>query len=288
MNNDLRHYLGHGELQLAVKDTGYTITRNGEPAQMLSEGEMTAIALLYFLKSLEGRDFELANGIVVLDDPVSSLDANALFLAFSLVRDRTQGAKQLFILTHNFAFFRLVRNWFSYLPGQKNKNESRRPAQFYMLCCAAYSGNRTSSIRPLDRLLAQYESEYHYLFATVYRFVNKHVSAEMENYYAMPNVARRLLEGFLAFRFPGVADSMWGVLKKVTTIDEASRSRILNFVQTHSHAKGPGAIDHDPSILGEARSILKEILALIESEDYGHYSAMKNLIESAEDGEVKT
>ncbi len=42
-----------------------------------SEGERTAIAFLYFLKSLQDKSFDLANGIVVIDDPVSSLDANA-------------------------------------------------------------------------------------------------------------------------------------------------------------------------------------------------------------------
>ena len=35
LNEDLRKYLGHGELQLTVKDTGYAITRGGEPAQSL-------------------------------------------------------------------------------------------------------------------------------------------------------------------------------------------------------------------------------------------------------------
>ena len=49
LNGDLHRYLGHGELQLAVKDTGYEIMRNGGSAQALSEGERTAIALLYFL-----------------------------------------------------------------------------------------------------------------------------------------------------------------------------------------------------------------------------------------------
>ncbi|HEY79820.1 MAG TPA: AAA family ATPase, partial [Caldilineae bacterium] len=43
LNRDLYKYLGHGELQLAIKDTGYSIMRNGQPAKMLSEGEMTAI-----------------------------------------------------------------------------------------------------------------------------------------------------------------------------------------------------------------------------------------------------
>lgn len=283
LNNDLRQYLGHGELQLAVKDTGYTITRNGEPAQTLSEGEMTAIALLYFLKSLEGRDFDLANGVVVLDDPVSSLDANAMHLAFSLMRDRTGDAGQLFVLTHNFAFFRQVRNWLRYLPGQKSKDITKQPARFYMLECVEQDGNRASSLRSLDPLLYKYESEYHFLFASVYRFANGPTPDGLEACYGMPNVARRLLESFLAFRYPGVFDNMWGALREVSTSDEARKGRILNFVQTHSHGPGTGQPEHDPSILGESRSILREILALIESEDPAHYTAMKNLVDPAED-----
>ena len=69
LNEDLRKYLGHHELCLEIKETGYTITRGGVPAHSLSEGETTAIALLYFLKSLQDRRFALANGVIVLDDP---------------------------------------------------------------------------------------------------------------------------------------------------------------------------------------------------------------------------
>lgn len=52
LNEDLQKYLGHDELRLEVKDTGYAIARNSTPVTVLSEGEMTAVALLYFLKSL--------------------------------------------------------------------------------------------------------------------------------------------------------------------------------------------------------------------------------------------
>src|SRR5690606_22706809 len=116
LNQDLHSYLGHAELQLEVRDTGYTIARNGMPARSLSEGEMTAIALLYFLKTLKDRRFEMDQGLVVLDDPVSSLDANALFMAFGFIRRCVDEASQIIILTHNFAMFRQVRNWFHHLP----------------------------------------------------------------------------------------------------------------------------------------------------------------------------
>ena len=285
LNKDLRQYLGHGELQLEVKDTGYSITRNGEPAQMLSEGEMTAIALLYFLKSLEGRGFDLPNGVVVLDDPGSSLDANAMHLAFSLMRDRTSDAGQLFVLTHNFAFFRQVRNWLRYVPGQRNKEPKKRPAFFGMLQCVKQGGHRVSLLRPLDPLLYKYESEYHFLFASVYRFTNGPAPGGLEACYGMPNVARSLLESFLAFRHPDVFDNLWAALREVETSDDVRKGRILNFVQTHSHGPAPGQPEHDPSILGESRAILQEILSLIKAEDPGHYAAMEKLVGPTADEE---
>ena len=275
LNEDLKKYLGHGELQLAIKDTGYSITRNGEPAQMLSEGEMTAIAILYFLKSLEDRGFDGHNGVVVLDDPVSSLDANAMYLAFSLIRNRTSNVRQLFVLTHNFSFFRQVRNWLHRVS----------KSSFYMLECVQSNGQRSAVLRPLDQLLQKYESEYHFLFACIYRVANAPSPESMETCYHMPNIARRLLESFLAFRHPDAFDNLWGALKEVTTSDEARKGRILNFVQTHSHGPGTGQPEHDPSILGECQSILREILGLIEAEDARHYAAMKNLVDPSVNGE---
>ena len=149
LNEDLHRYLGHRELQLTVRQTGYEIMRNGVAAQSLSEGESTAIALLYFLKSLKDRDFDVTQGVVVLDDPVSSLDSNALYLAFGFIRERTQDVAQLFILTHNFTFFRNVRNWFHHLKGQRKKDINERPAQFYMLESRFHGSHRFSVLCPL-------------------------------------------------------------------------------------------------------------------------------------------
>ena len=278
LNEDLKKYLGHGELQLAVKETGYEITRNGAPAQSLSEGETTAIALLYFLKSLDDRRFDSAKGVVVLDDPVSSLDANALFLAFGFIRERTQDSAQLFILTHNFTFFRNVKNWFHNMPRQRSTQVSRRPARLYMLewQFATNTSQRLSTLRALDPLLEWYESEYHYLFARIYRESQKATTALTENY-VLPNMARRLLEGFLAFRVPQVSGELWTKLKGVD-FDEARKTRILRFINTHSHNEVIGEPEHDPSLLAEARPVLQDLLKFIEALDPDHYRAMEELV----------
>ena len=285
LNEDLRKYLGHGELCLEIKETGYTITRGGVPAHTVSEGETTAIALLYFLKSLQDRRFELARGIVVLDDPVSSLDANALFLAFGFIRERAGGAGQFFVLTHNFSFFRQIRNWFRYLNGRGRKRMSDRPAQFFMLESAQEDDVRSSTIRSLDPLLAEYDSEYQYLFARIHEAATASASQDLEENYALPNMARRMLEAFLAFRQPQVAGGLWQKLKEVS-FDEAKKHRILRFLHTHSHSIAMGEPEHDLTALAEGPSVLSDLLAMIESEDSKHFSAMVTLVtRSADSGE---
>lgn len=277
LNDDLRNYLGHSELSLQVKDTGYTIMRHGAPAQFLSEGESTAIALLYFLKSLQDHRFDLATGVVVLDDPVSSLDANALYSAFGHIRSRTQNAAQLFILTHNFAFFRQVRNWYHHLKGQNKRDLSKRPARFYMLHCTHENTRRCANIHILDPLLEQFDSEYHYLFACVHRVSVASPAPPLEQNYTLPNLARRLLEAFLAFRQPHIAGELWQKLQLVT-FDETKKIRILRFLHTHSHNAALEEPEHDLSLLSEAQAILRDLLSLIESQDKDHFNAMKSLV----------
>lgn len=278
LNQDLHSYLGHAELQLDVKDAGYTIARNGTPARSLSEGEITAIALLYFLKSLKDRRFEMDKGLVVLDDPVSSLDANALFLAFGFIRRCVDDAAQIIILTHNFAMFRQVRNWFHHLKGQKIGDITKRPARFYMMDCSLTYQGRRSRIAPLDPLLEQFESEYHYLFARVYRRAKEDIQGGLEKNYIFPNMARRLLEAFLAFRRPQHAGELRQKLQDIN-FDETKKLRILRFLHAHSHADAIVDPEHDPSALGEAKAVLTDLLALVQHEDTAHYDAMVALID---------
>ena len=227
LNNDLHQYLGHKELYLKVQDHGYAIIRDGIPALQLSEGETTAIALLYFLKSLSDHRFDLQNGVVVLDDPVSSLDANALFLAHGFIKNHTKDAGQLFILTHNFTLFRQVRNWFHSIKGKNKKDVKLRPAQFYMLNCLSDDEGRYSVIQPLDPLLKNYESDYQYLFAHIQRSASSPTST-LESNYMLPNMARRLLEAFLAFRQPDMSGQLQKKLDNVK-FDSAKKYRYCVF-----------------------------------------------------------
>lgn len=102
------------------------IREDGSVAENLSEGERNFIAFLYFYHQVRGSmsSEELKEKIVVIDDPVSSMDSTALFLVSAIVREMVNVCrnnteylnpkvpgdyiKQLFILTHNVYFHREV------------------------------------------------------------------------------------------------------------------------------------------------------------------------------------
>jgi wobble nucleotide-excising tRNase len=271
MNKDIERYLGHNEIQFCIKENGYCITRNADVAEALSEGEKTAIGFTYFLKTLRDKDFDLRKGIVVIDDPVSSLDSNAIFQAFGFMKENTKEAQQVFIFTHNFTFFRQVKNWFEFI------NKRKKEARFFMLRCSSINSVRTSLLQNLDKLLEEYESEYHYLFSQVYEYSMKR-NEDLQGCYHLPNMARRLLEAFLAFRIPKQTRSLYGKLEALD-FSETKKTRIRRFVDSHSHSDhiedGP---EHDISILSETADVLKDILDLIKAEDEKHYNQMVEIV----------
>ena len=278
LTDELRTYLGRDELRFEVKGSGYSLTRGGQAVSHLSEGERTAIVFLYFLKSLQDKTFDMANGIVVIDDPVSSLDANALFSAFGHMKECTKQCGQLFVFTHSFAFFRLVKNWFNHLPNQRKADVDRRPARFFLLRHRRHTdGSRTSQLGPIDRLLAEHESEYQYLFKRVYDEAHRTDVDSLEHHYGLPNVARRLIESFLAFRFPEMSGDLGPRLERVT-FDNAKKTRILRLLNTYSHASAISDPEHDLSLLAETQPVLLDVLDMMKAVDKEHYDGLAKLI----------
>jgi len=269
LNRELRDYLGHDEIKFTVEDNGYRLERQGQAATNLSEGERTAIAFLYFLKSLEDRSFDLSKGIVVVDDPISSLDSNSIYSAFGFMKRKLCDAGQLFVLTHNYTFLRQVRNWFQHLNGRKKM----KPSKFYMLRASNIDGQRRSVLEVMDAFLQDYESEYHYLFKRVVEASEIEGGGALKTYYELPNLARRLLEAFLVFKIPDEG-SLHARLEAIE-FDGPKKTRILRFVDTHSHAEQIAEGHDDASALAEAPNVLKDLLELIAACDKGHFDRMK-------------
>ena len=277
LNKELHSYLGRSELSFEVEGTGYKLLRSGHVADNLSEGECTAITFLYFLKTLADKNFDMDNGVVVIDDPVSSLDDNALFSAFAYMKERVKDCGQLFILTHNFSFFRQVRNWMFHMPGQKKRDVNLHPCRFYALKCSIVDNLRAAEIGLLDPLLLQFESEYHFLFKTLHDITNASVSEGLSCYYNVPNMARRLLESFLAYYVPDRQGELFHKMEGVE-YDGAIKTRILRLLNTYSHAAVVAEPEHDPTVLSETKDVIKELLEMIKTLDENHYNGMVSLI----------
>lgn len=82
----------------------------GEPSfhNTLSAGDRNALALAFFFASLD-QDPDMANKVVVIDDPVSSLDEHRSLTTVQELRRLAQRASQVIVLSHGKAF--LCRIW---------------------------------------------------------------------------------------------------------------------------------------------------------------------------------
>ena len=263
----LQTFLGRNELQFEPEGEGYRILRNGKAAKRLSEGEKTAVTFIYFIVQLEDQNFDLQNGIVVIDDPVSSLDSNSVYQAFSFLKNAIKDAKQAFLLTHNFDFLRLLLNWCKNI----RPNSIRR--KYYMLFCGLTSdGSRQATIKPLDKELLQNESEYSYLFKLLYFFRS---DGTIAGSYHIPNVARKVLEAFLEFYYPG-SQSIYHKLERVS-FDENKKTALLKFANDLSHSTGKG---FDPALVPETQNNVKYLLEMIETISPIHYASLKASVEA--------
>jgi len=109
MNDLIWAYLGHKELRLVAEDGGYKLLRpNGETATELSEGERTAVSFCYFLTQLAAEGRKTQELVLVIDDPISSLDTAARTYAYSLMTRITKKCAQVIVLTHNTSFMNMV------------------------------------------------------------------------------------------------------------------------------------------------------------------------------------
>lgn len=285
-NNKLHRFLNHSDLSIKYDDSkkGYQIIRKigrkKEKGNNLSEGEKTAISFIYFLTKLLENEEELKNTIVVIDDPISSFDSNHLFNSYSFIKNICNDSKQLFILTHNFTFYRLVRDWMMKKEKwKKNTDGSRYLDKKYSIfnITSNYLGNiRQSIIENADKTLLDYSTEYHYLFLKLYSFVSKS-KLSIEECFSVANMSRKLLEIFLNFKFPkkrnDFAQLMNYALPKPT--DFIMREKVYRFINKYSHSDHIEAFDNSiDNLLSESDNIAKDVLKIIKRLDKKHYEEL--------------
>ena len=153
----------------------------------LSEGEVTFITFLYFYHLCKGGRTESSvntDRIIVIDDPISSLDSNILFVVSSLVKDIIKNVKnddnhqfkQLIILTHNIYFHKEI----SFVNGQA---QTENTVNFWKL---RKSENKTSIINYQNKnpIYSSYEMLW------------RELQENMRSPIAIQNSMRRIIENY--------------------------------------------------------------------------------------------
>jgi wobble nucleotide-excising tRNase len=249
----------------------------------LSEGEKTAIAFVYFITKLKENDNKMENTIVVVDDPVSSFDSNHLFHAYSFLRSNCDKAKQLFVFTHNFTYFKLMRDWFEGVNrNRRRKNPSRDPNAFFYTIQSSTSVPRNSTFKDADLSLVKYNSEYHYIFSKLHAFKDSSTLSRDEAFLTA-NLARKLLESFFSFKFPkhrsDIAQLMACGLNGCEITDEATKEKIYRFINKYSHS-AVIEINEDSSenLLGESQNVIGDIFTWLHEVDEVHYNEMVEVV----------
>ncbi len=161
----------------------------------LSDGEKTALAFAYFLSKFENEintPEKVKDSVVVIDDPISSLDDNRLYSTAHLIWRNFEEAKQLIVLSHNFLFLKFFNSFYC---GKAN--------------CLFLDSEK---ITDLPDELKNFETPYFYMLKTIIDFLdqnNQNVNYNEAKRY-LPNFIRRVLETFLSFKFSRTVNKSGG------------------------------------------------------------------------------
>lgn len=277
------------------KENTYRIVRlDGTTAENLSEGERNFIAFLYFYFLIQGslkQAEDPQNKIVVIDDPVSSMDSGAMFIVAAHIRElvntcqnnvdyrhdtgRGDHVKQIIILSHNPYFYREV----SY----PNLNDYRY-ASYYLIKKTDNVSQVSMCVRRRQDAPSQMEN-YTPVLNSYAALWNEYKEATSS--ITLLNVTRRILEHyFLQLCGYDSADLTTTLLKdnrhKFIRTDTQGQEDLADYHLVQSmltyishHKSGLGddtfliAQDHDPKQL---RHVFQLIFTLMGQEQ--HYKMM--------------
>lgn len=260
--------------------TGYVLKRDGShcPFSTLSEGEKNLIALTYFIHSINDAQDKLPDdGIVLIDDPVSSLDKQAIFQIFSIITSemKKHTGRQYFVLTHNLDFLGHLKEFYDKAIGKKE-------VRLFGLS-ATDKGCTIGSIHPL---LKNHKSDYYYVFSLLHKFKD---SCEPEDSYLIVNLLRRWLETFLAFKFASSGDFNSTLESAYIEANKITSDEGWNPPFTNNHLEMYRFINHgshgfhdtesvDDSMLAGASERIKEAFKLVQILDALHYKKLGSMV----------
>ncbi|MCE5176467.1 MAG: AAA family ATPase, partial [Caldisericales bacterium] len=273
INEYLESFFGSKKFNVEVINNKYIIKRDGELAEKLSEGEKTIIAFSHFLASLDdAQRGNIKDQIIFIDDPISSLDSNHLYMMYCVIYKNFKDCKQLFITTHNMEFFYLLKN-------TRDFKEKERKLYFIEL-----DDSLRSRIKNIPFALAKFHSEYVYFYSILKSVKdNCYISCSDWNnedgyskQYTIQNIARRFLETYLGARKPD--GKSWEEKLDLITDDTYKQKLIYKFTNAFSHNSSGIQNMITYSNINECKNVINLIIDGIKMKDQPHYEALEEAI----------
>ncbi|MGK3138479.1 AAA family ATPase [Pantoea trifolii] len=188
------NYAGGGEpkSEYAIEMRGEKISLTGEEASFrtsLSEGDKRTLAFAFFISVLF-HDEDLDKKIVVIDDPMCSLDSHRRSHTINIIKQTYARSRQVIILAHDLHFIRTMRDEFL-------RMSTTQPQDLSALRIV----HSADDFSALDRLEIDLECESPYY--KNHRLVSGYIAGTHHNLHDTAVAIRPLLEGYLHRRFPG-------------------------------------------------------------------------------------
>jgi wobble nucleotide-excising tRNase len=263
------------KLDLGDEPNTYKLIReDGSDAKnTLSEGEKNFLTFLYFYYYLKGNQDEAGvshEKIVVIDDPISSLDNDVLFIVSTLIRELIQDVrenrglvKQVFVLTHNIYFHKEVTF-------NKSRNNGALSEETFWL---VRKNGKTSYV----------EMQSENPIKTSYELLWDEVRKDTRNNATIQNTLRRILENYFKILGNIPLDELYN---KFDGEDKLECKALCSWVNDGSHS----SFDEDfytpldAEMIQKFLGVFKQIFQ--KTGHIAHYNMMMNISLDADEATV--
>ncbi|MEW6004996.1 MAG: AAA family ATPase [Stygiobacter sp.] len=227
--NKILESFGFKGFKLKSTDDGkhYQIVRNDgtDAKKTLSEGERNFLVFIYFYNLIYGVENPDENinqdKILIIDDPVSSLDSEVLFIVSTLIKnilDKVRGnkdsVKQMLIFTHNAYFFKEI----TFISSRESCYNKRNDTMYYIV-------RKKDNISFLDK----YDT---CPIKTSYQLLWDDIKRENIDCVSIQNSMRRIIEFYFKF-LAGINENE--LLEKFEGEDKNICKSLIAFINAGSH-----------------------------------------------------
>lgn len=268
--NDILESLGI-QIKLILSEENYYLQHSIEKSDLtiddISEGEKNLLSLLYFYFELytdnEQKQLNKAIDLIVVDDPISSLDDSNKFYVLEIIKkiiDETD--PQVFVLTHSW-------DDFCQITYKIKSNQNAKLLEIYK--------DSTKDFQSALRGCSINISPYKKLFTELNELSKKNLN-DLDNCdkYHAANSMRRVFEEFLNFKKPNllpqkssqkqIEDMYYKVTgKEMLDIKKRKLGSLLSFINVLSHR---------PIRSDEILANCKFLMEFIKTMDKVHYDSM--------------